>query len=371
MLPAAGAERCECKMKKRIIAGILVILAILSLVSCSKVKDSEKDNGDDPKEDVPPDSGETKYNFLVLGHDRAANLADVILLISFDTENGGLTLMQIPRDTFLDYGGSHYKINSMFSSAYNQTDKESKNRDLDAVRAFATTLEETLCVKIHYATVMDLDGFGAIVDAIGGVQMDVPFDMYYPDKDQGLLINLKKGPQTLNGDQAEQFVRFRSAYVQGDVGRTDAQKLFMTAFIQSLKNNLSIGTVSEIVNAVYEHVDTELSVTDMIYFGKKALGLELSNVTMLTLPGESKTSANSGASYYVLNRAATIDVIDKNYNIYDFAITDDIFDRNQSFCNTTDAEMKKAYLAAAEDCISKMYNGQDISDNSIDIGLIK
>ncbi len=319
-----------------------MILAILSLVSCSKVKDSERDNGDDPQEDVPPSSGETKYNFLVLGHDRAANLADVILLISFDTEKGDLTLMQIPRDTFLDYGGSHYKINSMFSSAYNQTDKESKNRDLDAVRAFATTLEETLCVKIHYATVMDLDGFGAIVDAIGGVDMNVPFDMYYPDKEQGLLINLQKGQQTLNGDQAEQFVRFRSDYVQGDIGRGDAQKLFMTAFIQSLKNNLSIGTVSEIVNAVYEHVDTELSVTDMVYFGKKALGLELSNVTMLTLPGESKTSA-----------------------------TDDIFDRNQSFCNTTDAEMEKAYLAAAEDCISKMYNGQDISDNSIDIGLKK
>ena len=73
----------------------------------------------------------------------------------------------------------------------------------------------------------------------------------------------------------------------------------------------------------------------------------------------------------MLNRAAAIDVIDKNYNIYDFAITDDIFDRNQSFCNTTDAEMEKAYLAAAEDCISKMYNGQDISDNSIDIGLLK
>ena len=119
-----------------------MILAILSLVSCSKVKDSERDNGDDPQEDVPPSSGETKYNFLVLGHDRAANLADVILLISFDTEKGDLTLMQIPRDTFLDYGGSHYKINSMFSSAYNQTDKESKNRDLDAVRALPLPLKK-------------------------------------------------------------------------------------------------------------------------------------------------------------------------------------------------------------------------------------
>lgn len=371
MLPAVGAERCECKMKKRIIAGLLIILTILSLVSCSKIKKPDSVNEDDPDADTPPSSGETRFNFLVLGHDRAANLADVILLISFDTDQGDLTLMQIPRDTFLDYGGSHYKINSMFSSAYNQTDKGSKNRDLDAARAFAKTLEETLCVKIHYATVMDLDGFGAIVDAIGGVDMNVPFDMTYKDKGQGLNINLKKGQQTLNGDQAEQFVRFRSAYVQGDIGRGDAQKLFMTAFIQSLKNNLSIGTVGEIVNAVYEHVDTELSVTDMIYFGKKALGIELSNVTMMTLPGEPKTSAVSGASYYVMNRAAVIDVIDKNYNIYDFAITDDIFDRNQDFCNTTDSEMEKAYLAAKEDCLTSMHNGQDISNNSIDIGLLK
>lgn len=355
-------------MKKRILAGVLALIVIVSLVSCSKKSSPEGDEGDD----VTAPSSETKYNFLVLGHDRAANLADVILLVSFDTENGSLALMQIPRDTFLDYGGSHYKINSMYSSMYNQTDKEkSDNRDLEAARAFATTLEETLCVKIHYVTVMDLDGFSAIVDAIGGVDIYVPYDMVYRDTDQGLNINLREGQQTLDGDKAEQFVRYRSGYVQGDVGRGDAQKLFMTAFIQSLKNNLSVGTIGEIVRAVYEHVDTELSISDMIYFGKEVLGLELSNVNMMTLPGEAKTSGNTGASYYVMNREASIAVIDEYYNIYDFAVTDDIFDRDLDFCNTTDSEMEAAYLAPAEESISKMYNGQDITDNSIDIDLLQ
>ena len=356
------------KMKKRILAGVLALIVIFSLVSCSRKASSDESEDDN----VTAPSSETKYNFLVLGHDRAANLADVILLVSFDTENGSLDLMQIPRDTFFDYGGSHYKINSMYSSMYNQIDKEeSDNRDLEAARTFATTLEETLCVKIHYATVMDLDGFSAIVDAIGGVDMYVPYDMVYQDDGQGLNINLRQGQQTLDGEKAEQFVRYRSGYVQGDVGRGDAQKLFMTAFIQSLKNNLSVGTIGEIVRAVYEHVDTELSISDMIYFGKEVLGLELSNVNMMTLPGEAKTSGNTGASYYVMNREATIAAIDEYYNIYDFAVTDDIFDRDLDFCNTTDTEMEAAYLAPAEESISKLYNGQDITDNSIDIDLLQ
>ena len=355
-------------MRKRIIAGVLALIAILSLAACSKKESSDGSEDDN----VTAPSSETKYNFLVLGHDRAANLADVILLVSFDTAEGSLALMQIPRDTFLDYGGSHYKINSMYSSVYNQIDQEeSDNRDLEAARAFATTLEETLCVKIHYATVMDLDGFSAIVDAIGGVEMYVPYDMVYQDNGQGLNINLREGQQTLDGNKAEQFVRYRSGYVQGDVGRGDAQKLFMTAFIQSLKNNLSVGTIGEIARAVYEHVDTELSISDMIYFGKEVLDLELSNVNMMTLPGEAKTSGNTGASYYVMNREATIAAIDEYYNIYDFAVTDDIFDRNLDFCNTTDSEMEAAYQAPAEECISKMYNGQDITDNSIDIDLLQ
>lgn len=358
-------------MKKRIIAGMLTVLVLLSLGACSK--DKEKPSGEDQAdENVTAPSNETKYNFLVLGHDRAANLADVILLVSFDTAEDSLTLMQIPRDTFLDYGGNHYKINSMYSSTYNQTDaEESDNRDLEAARAFATTLEETLCVKIHYATVMDLDGFGAIVDAIGGVDMYVPYDMVYRDTEQGLNINLREGQQTLDGAKAEQFVRYRSGYVQGDVGRGDAQKLFMTAFIQSLKSNLSVGTIGEIVRSVYEHVDTELSISDMIYFGKEVLDLNLSNVNLMTLPGEAKTSQNSGASYYVMNREAAIGVIDQYYNIYDFAVTDDIFDRNLDFCNTTDPEMEAAYQAPAEECTSQMYNGQDITDHSIDIDLLQ
>ena len=100
-------------MKRRIFAGLLALLTLFTLVSCSKTK--SPDNDKEPVEDdqVSAPGSETKYNFLVLGHDRAANLADVILLVSFDIEDHSLTLMQIPRDTFMDYGGNHYKINSM------------------------------------------------------------------------------------------------------------------------------------------------------------------------------------------------------------------------------------------------------------------
>jgi len=169
VLPAAGAERCECKMKKRIIAGILVILAILSLVSCSKGKDSEKGNGDDLKEDVPPDSGETKYNFLVLGHDRAANLTDVIILISYDIKQQTISMLQIPRDTYVELDDySYHKINGAYNYYMTAARKNgSSNPEKDGCRGFASFLETNLCVKIHYCAVMDLDGFSGIVETIG------------------------------------------------------------------------------------------------------------------------------------------------------------------------------------------------------------
>lgn len=347
-------------MKKRILAGMLALLMIFTLASCKAL-------GGDDEDDVKAPGEDTDYNFLVLGHDRAANLTDVIMLISFHTDDGTLTILQIPRDTFVDYGGNNYKINSMYATYYNRS--EAENRALDAARSVADTLEQTLCVKIHYATVMDLDGFAAIVDAIGGVEMNVPYRLEYHDSKQGLDIDLYPGQQTLNGKTAEQFVRFRSGFANADIGRGNAQKMFMTAFISSFKKNLKVSALRDIATAVSESLDTELTVNDMVYFAKSALSLDLSGVTMLTLPGAPVTSANSGASFYVMNREAVIETVNQYYNIYDFEITDSIFDPDRDFCNTTDVGMESAYYAAAEEAMEETYNGQEISENGIAIPL--
>lgn len=357
-------------MKKtalRIISVIAALAAVFAFASCgAKNTDKEQDTSDNGSGSNTGSHSESHYNFLVLGHDRAANLTDVIMLISYNTDGGELTIMQIPRDTFIDYGGNNYKINSVYSHMYNAA-KESgkKNVETVAARDFASILEKSLCVKIHYATVMDLDGFEEIVDAVGGVDMYVPYDMYYQDIEQGLYINLKEGQQKLDGSKAEQFVRFRSGYAMADIARGDAQKLFMTAFIESVKNNISVSTLSSLASSVLQYVDTELSAEDIVYFGKSALNISLDKVTMLTMPGRAVT----GSPYYVMNRAAVLEIIGKYYNIYDFEITDSIFDKEEIYCNTTSSDLENAYREPKENANESTHTGSDISENSIDIKL--
>ena len=199
----------------------------------------------------------------------------------------------------------------MFSAYYNRATLSGDGTPArTAASLFARQLEQNLCIKIHYTAVLNLDGFVKIVDAIGGVDIDIPADMDYDDPEQGLSIHLKAGPHHLNGEQAEGFVRFRSGYEQVDIGRVDAQKLFMSAFLQKVKSTVSITNVTlltKLVNEAAENLTTDLPVADMIYFARNALGLDLSAVRMMTIPCDY-------AGGLVINRAATLAAVNSYFS---------------------------------------------------------
>ncbi len=199
-----------------------------------------------------------------------------------------------------------------------------------------------------------------IVDAVGGVDIDIPADMDYDDPEQDLAIHLKAGQHHLNGAQAEGFVRFRSGYEQVDIGRVDAQKLFMSAFLQKIKSTVSITNVAlitKLVDEVTANLTTDLSAADMVYFARNALGLDLSAVRMMTIPCDY-------AGGLVINRAATLAAINGCFNIYNNDITDTIFDRNLRFVNEESAAMYAAYTAGKAVIVSD-HTAQEIEDNSI------
>ena len=196
----------------------------------------------------PIEVNDESYNFLVVAKDRVSGLTDVIMLINYNISDQGISVMQIPRDTYVEVDDYYYhKINGVYSYYLSGRRGES-NAEVLALRDFADFLEKNMCVKIHYTALIGIEGFGSIVDAIGGVEMYVPRDMYYVDPYQDLYINLKEGYQTLNGDKAEQFVRFRYGYANGDIGRGDAQKLFMTAFIKKLASSISFTDLGTLTN---------------------------------------------------------------------------------------------------------------------------
>ena len=285
------------------------------------------------------------YNFLIAGHDRVAVNTDVLIVASFDTKNNALNLVQIPRDTYADYTTSSYrKINGALAVYLNET-RYNYGKSMEMLMDF---LMKNLNIKL------------------GGVYLNVPADMDFvdPTPGSGFEIHLKAGPQLLDGKKAEQFVRFRYGYVQADIGRNDAQKIFMAAFLQQYKKNLNLSTLTKTVESMIKHVTTNLSVADCVFFAKEALELDMSKVLMVNMPGsDAREKDGLGQWYFVLSRSGALDTVNRFLNVYKTDITDSIFDRSFSFAKESDAEFTKIYNSNIK--IAKEYNAQDVNADGI------
>ena len=173
---------------------------------------------------------------------------------------------------------------------------------------------------------IDLNGFVKIIDSIGGVYVDVPFDMYYNDKAQNLYIDLKKGPQTLDGNQSEQFVRFRNTYVLGDLGRVSAQKIFLSALVEKLLSPdwFTLDKLTSVASNLIKYSTTSVTLSDIVGYLKKIDFGTLSDdsITFYTAPGESFFT-KSGASMYTLYMKESLEIINKAFNLYNLRVTEE------------------------------------------------
>ena len=315
-------------------------------VSLSRKKDQDKGRKPQTQDATEASrSADDAVNVLLLGTDREAGLCDVMMLVNVNFTDGSATVLQIPRDTYASYTDASYK---KLNGAYSR---------LGGADKVAELLEGAMGIKIHHYACIGLDTMADIVDAVGGVDVDLPCDMSYRDTAQGLYIDLKKGMTHLDGALAEQFVRFRSGYIQGDIGRLDAQKLFMAAFIRKIASEFSPTLALRLATAI-DGIETDLSVSEIMALGARALNIKKASIALLTLPGEEVTAKESGASYYVISRPAAE------------KITGDIFGRTSEFdpervfLNTRYKEFKAVYEREAE--YSPLY-AADISQNGINI----
>ena len=299
-------------------------------------------------EDIQRD--QKHVNVLILGKDRWAFNTDVMMIASFDESTGKVCLMQIPRDTYIDIGRGNLKANSLLASYYSTAVKEGADDPMrTALEAYEKQLEEIFCITIDYYAMMDLNGFVNIVDAIGGVKINVKSRMQYSDPIQNLKINLYPGEQVLSGDQAEQFVRFRHGYLEGDIGRVDAQKQFMAAFLESAKNNLNLSTIASTIEQVNKYLITDIPLADMLYYGKQAFSIDPANMTMMTIPGvQCRQYDDSGTWYYVVFRNATIEYLNEFYNSYNFSITNDMFDQKGALYDVKGSYMYSLFVSMQE-----------------------
>lgn len=269
--------------------------------------------------------------FLILGRDRASGLYDVILLARLNPESRAVSLVQIPRDTFADYAERSYrKLNGAASA-------------LGGIEGMRDFLSAALGIPIDHYAAIDLDCVGDAVDAIGGVTLDIPMDMDYEDESQGLSIHLKAGRTTLDGDAAEQFLRFRSGYVTADLGRLDAQKQFISAFLAQLKS-ASLPSLCRTARALYRQVRTDLSLAELLRLIPVALRISQDRLTMLTLPGEAtRTRETEGAWYYVLKRQAAFEVVAEHLNPCNEPLSAERFDPLHRFTSAAYPHFEEIY----------------------------
>ena len=276
--------------KKYIYATLIFIAACLILVSALTFALGRESEGSEEvySQKLASDS----YCALVTGRDRVSGLCDVMMLVSFDPSNSRICVLQIPRDTYALYGdGSYRKINGA---------QRALGED-----GICELLGESLGVRIDGYVSLDLSGFRELVDLIGGVEIELDRPIKYSDPEQDLRIDLESGMQTLDGKQAEMFVRYRSGYKRGDLDRLDAQKKFLAALFDTLRQKVSISNAYELFGLALGHVDTNINPALCVALGLEALGVGEDQLWFCTLPGEDLVSRKSGASFYVMSKSPT------------------------------------------------------------------
>ncbi len=194
---------------------------------------------------------------------------DTIFLLSLDRNGKRLGILSIPRDTWV-YVSDKYgenRINTAYVDAFwDEYDRSHHDYELAKAAGIAQakeTIENFLGIHIDHYILLKIDGAKELVDALGGLTIDVEKDMNYDDNWGHLHIHLKKGRQRLNGADVIGYARFRHD-LEGDWGRIRRQQQVIKAFINELKKPTHIMDINKIAKVVKNNIDTDMSVKEMV-----------------------------------------------------------------------------------------------------------
>lgn len=238
-------------------------------------------------------------NILVMGIDivshsdnnsenRFSGRSDTMLLLRFQPEDNSLKLLSIPRDSRVRFPDGNYdKINSANAIGGVPLTKEVIQENFEGI-----TIDKYIRVTTN--------AFKDLVDLIGGVEVYVPMDMKYTDKTQGLYIDLREGKQTLNGDEAEQFSRFRADNL-GDIGRVQRQQMLLKALRQKLQSPQGLFKIPQAIKLLQEDIDTDLTSSEIYNLVAFGLTVDKENVRMVMLPGRPSSRQEYPRSYWLIS----------------------------------------------------------------------
>lgn len=224
-----------------------------------------------------------KLQVLVLGE--STGMSDTIIVASYDPKTQEAALLSIPRDTFIGDDKKHTSVYDKINSLYSNGDTPEKT--LAAVNKLTG-------LDLKYYIIVDTEALQRLVDTIGGVEFDVPIDMDYDDYSQDLFIHLKAGVQTLNGDQAEQLVRFRHnndyssysySYGDNDLGRMRTQRNFIIATVKQTIRMKNVTQIGNIIDIFKQYVKTNLDFNHVKDYIPYAIKINTDDIKAAQLPG--------------------------------------------------------------------------------------
>ncbi|MBO5150164.1 MAG: LCP family protein [Anaerotignum sp.] len=235
-------------------------------------------------------------NVAVLGTDEDGFRADVNMLVSFNTTTKELHMISVPRDTrvvMTDEMIRHLNKEGKYIPQQNGVYGQCKLTELHAYAGegnrstfSVAMMEELLGVKVDYYIKFDLTAFKKVVDAVGGVDFYVPMNMYWDMTDTGgPLINLREGMQHLDGEKAEQLVRFRDGYAQKDLKRIEVQQEFIMALIEKVcSSETLLNRLDDLVEVVLDCTESDITVTEALKYVKYVKDLDPAKITSDTVP---------------------------------------------------------------------------------------
>lgn len=244
---------------------------------------------------------------------------DSMMVLVFDTENHHADIINIPRDTLADCDrtGAGRKINAAYAGG---------------VDAMLDEVSTVIGFRPDKYVVSNFDGIADIVDVIGGVDYDVPFDMSYHDASQDLSIEFKKGYQHLDGKQVVEYLRWRhnddgTGYEDGDIGRVTKLQDFLVTVGSAVLSPANVLKIPAIASAVSENVETDLTTSQILWIGMQGMKMDMQeDIRMQTLIGDS-AMVNFGEKiwFYILDEDMVIDQINETFNPYTYDLTESDF----------------------------------------------
>lgn len=202
---------------------------------------------------------------------------DSLMFATINPKTKNVSLMSIPRDSRVTIAGKNKKDKINAAHAYG-----GEKMALD-------TVENFLRVPVDHYVKIDFKGFKGIVDAVGGITVDVPFNFEErSDIDYYKLIQFKQGQQELNGEEALAYVRMRKQDPNGDYGRAARQRQVLAAVVHKLNSASTVFKIKDLAEVVGKYVKTDIPVSDGLALYNKLSGFDPSNIKTIKLEGEDK-----------------------------------------------------------------------------------